>query len=139
MRNPETVYLLVKLFGVIVGVFWFLCFCNGLMNNNVKPLKIPERFDIGYIDAPKQNVTIIKNKPRTKQKTVKKKQKQKKKKEEIITKQVDTNLLNDCVGALISLGTRRSEAQRATIDFLSKNPNVTNVEQFLRDIFKRNV
>ena len=137
MENPEFVNLLVKFFGVMVGVFWFLCFCNGLFNKKVKPLKIPDRFDIGYIDDPlHQQVVVVKQQTSTPKK--KNRIQLDSKQEDVIhDSNIDNAFLNDCIGTLINLGTKRREAQLIASQFLSANPHVNTIEQFILGVYKR--
>lgn len=134
--NHDAIMLSVKFFGCIIGVFLFLCFMGGLLNPEVKPLKIPDRFDIGYVDDPEPQVIYVEV-----EKAPKPKKKQPKK---VVPKQTakkscpaDDQLRQDCVDALVSLGTKKGEARRVAAQCLAQNPHIKTVQEFIPEVFKR--
>lgn len=133
--NPETIAFFAKLVGAIIGTFWFLCFMNGVTDTKVQPLKFPERFDIGYIDDPQQQAFAAATVEEVKIKKVKE---VKKKEEKPINRHQD-GLSNDCVDALVGLGVKRAEAQRVTKRTLANNLDITTPEQFILEVFKKDV
>jgi hypothetical protein len=136
--HPELANIIAGFFGCMIGVFWWLCFMRGLMDENVKPLEFPERFDIGYIDEPQQQVVVVQEKPKKKKK--KRKSAPNTGPRHVCTKPKGPSdeLLNDCVGALVSLGTRRGEARRVAAKTLVEKPGIETVEKFINEVFKRN-
>ena len=131
--NPELVNILVSFCGAVIGAFWWLCFFSGLFSDKVEPLKIPERFDIGYIDeecSPVTNVTAL-----PAQKTVKRKEVVK---PQPVKTSCDSKLFDECVGALVNLGVKKAEATRDAKRFFKNNSHVNDAETFILEIFKRN-
>lgn len=135
--NPELVEIIVKLVGAIIGVFLFLCFARGVNNEDVKPLSFPDRFDIGYIDDPPPQVVVV-------EKQVKPKRKKKQQPKKVVPQKTtekscqDDQLRQDCVDALVALGTKRGEARRAAAQCLAANPQIKTVNEFIPIVFKRN-
>ena len=151
--NPEFVMVLVKLFGAMIGVFWFLCFCNGLAGNH-EPVRVPK----GGLDMSREDMYAIATgdeeylaahctlsappKPRKRRKSTPKVQTPKpvepaKHVEPAPPVGPSDELLRDCVGALVTLGTKRAEARQAASKFLVANPHIKTVEAFLPEIFKK--
>ncbi len=54
MDNIENVMFMAKSLGVALGVFIGICFFIGVLSGSteIKPISIPDKFDIGYISAP---------------------------------------------------------------------------------------
>jgi hypothetical protein len=50
--NPEFTDAASKVVFVCLCIYIACHFIHGLINENVKPFKFPEKFDIGYIDDP---------------------------------------------------------------------------------------
>jgi hypothetical protein len=141
MDDPRSIDLMVKLCSYVIGTFWFLCFFNGLTNKSVKPLKMPERFDLGYIDDPPElQCSAPIELPRVKKKKKKKKKQPKRVASAQATKKScpapNQALANDCKDALVGLGTKKSEAKRAATKFLTENPQTKTVEEFLTKVFQ---
>ncbi len=142
MDDPRHIDLLVKLCGSLVGTFWFICFVNGLTNKSVKPLKIPERFDLGYIDDPPEAPPVVAVElPKVKKKKKKKKKKKGKNaspkaKPIPLPERQKHPAYNDCVDALVGLGERRRTAKRTVNKFLTEKPQTKTVEEFVREVFK---
>ena len=140
--NPELTNIIAGFVGCMIGVFWWLCFMRGLMDESVKPLNVPERFDIGYIDGPPtQQIVVVQDKP-TKKKKKRTKQSRKRKNVRGTLKPTpqgpSDELIADCVGALVPLGTKRGEARRVATKTLIENPEIDTVEKFINKVFKRN-
>lgn len=135
--SHDVIMIGVKFFGCVIGVFLFLCFMGGLLNPEVKPLKIPDRFDVGYIDDPEPQVIYVEVE---KQPKPKKKQPKKVVPKKTTEKgcQADDQLRQDCVDALVSLGTKKGEARRVAAQCLAANPQIKTVNEFLPIVFKRN-
>jgi hypothetical protein len=142
--EPQMVQTIVSFIGAGLGAFFFLCFFAGLVDERVKPLSYKgenldvddqDLFAIGtgneeYLAA---HVTLT---PRRK---AQKKRQPKKVVSPQTTKkapQMDSGLLTDCVGALVSLGTKSGEARKAATKCLRANPQIKTPESFLTEIFK---
>lgn len=52
--SPDSLMLTAKILGIALGVFMGLCFLIGVLSGSteIKPLKIPDKIDIGYISGP---------------------------------------------------------------------------------------
>lgn len=146
IQGIDVVIFISKVLGTALGVMFFLCFLYGLTNEDVKPLKIPDRFDIGYIDDPVVQQTIILEdetptpRPRQKPKPRPKKKQPKKVVSQKATENgcQDDQLRQDCVDALVALGTKKSEARRVAAQCLAANPQIKTVNEFIPIVFKRN-
>ena len=161
--NPEFVEMLVKFFSTTIGIFWLLCFCDGLAGNvlgsvltgdgNQEPAKAFKRGlqmstedmyaiatgDEEYLAA---HCTLsAPPKPKKRRESAPKQQKPKQQKPKPVepAKPVGPSdeLLNDCVDALVSLGTKSAEARRVATKFLVANPRLKTVEAFIPEIFKK--
>lgn len=151
---PVYVSIAATLFSIAIGVFFFMCFMDGMTNQNVEPFRVPDRFDIGYVDESPVQTVVVKQEPRPK-KTKKPKKAKKSKQPKQIKKpkkspqaysrpkkeEVKTNdkLAEDCVLALVGLGTKQSDARRAVNRFFLENPGTKTVEEFILEIFKKDV
>ncbi len=131
VENPQVVELFAFIMATTIGVFWAMCFLAGCAGKAGKAFKIPERFDIGYYDPP-DPIVFVKEVPAPAAPKPKKKKQPKK----VVSEKTD-ELLTDCVGALISLGTKRGEARRVAAQFLVANPDVKDVQTFIREVFAR--
>ena len=163
VENPEFVEMLVKFFSATIGISWLLCFCNGLAGNvlgsvltgdgNQEPAKAFKRGlqmstedmyaiatgDEEYLAA---HCTLsAPPKPKKRRESAPKQQKPKQQKPKPVepAKPVGPSdeLLNDCVDALVSLGTKSAEARRVATKFLVANPRLKTVEAFIPEIFKK--
>jgi hypothetical protein len=163
VENPEFVEMLVKFFSTTIGIFWLLCFCDGLAGNvlgsvltgdgNQEPAKAFKRGlqmstedmyaiatgDEEYLAA---HCTLpAPPKPKKRRESAPKQQKPKQQKPKPVepAKPVGPSdeLLNDCVDALVSLGTKSAEARRVATKFLVANPRLKTVEAFIPEIFKK--
>ena len=163
VENPEFVEMLVKFFSTTIGIFWLLCFCDGLAGNvlgsvltgdgNQEPAKAFKRGlqmstedmyaiatgDEEYLAA---HCTLsAPPKPKKRRESAPKQQKPKQQKPKPVepAKPVGPSdeLLNDCVDALVSLGTKSAEARRVATKFLVANPHLKTVEAFIPEIFKK--
>ena len=47
------------------------------------------------------------------------------------------NLLEECVGCLVSLGEKKTAARKIVKDFFIKNPNTKTVDEFINGVFKK--
>ena len=142
MDDPRSIDLMVKLCSYVIGTFWFLCFFNGLTNKSVKPLKIPERFDLGYIDDPPEAPPVVAVElPKAKKKEKKGKKKKMGKNASPKAKPIPLPerqqhpAYHDCVDALVGLGERRGSAKRTVNKFLTENPRTKTVQEFLTEVF----
>lgn len=134
MENPVLVELLTILFSGIIGTFWFFCFLEGLSGDSkiARDIKIPDRFDIGYIDdnpTPVQQVVVVQEPAKPK----KKKKKQQAPVEPIPFDSVNETVKMECIGALVSLGHSRSEARRIFASVDNKHV-VESAEQFINKV-----
>jgi hypothetical protein len=52
--TPDSLMVTAKILGIALGVFMGLCFLIGVLSGSteIKPLKIPDKIDIGYISGP---------------------------------------------------------------------------------------
>jgi hypothetical protein len=160
MSELELVMGASKILAAIIGGFVFICFIAGLCGSgDFEPLKVPERFDLGYIDDPQPQPQpkpqqLAKPKPYVAQKVVQRTQEKKQnntnRRPRVANKSVSRapsapsvqsgpskELLRDCGDSLIALGTNRSEAHRVVSRFFVDNPNTSSVETFLTQAFKR--
>jgi outer membrane biosynthesis protein TonB len=178
VENPEFVEMLVKFFSTTIGIFWLLCFCDGLAGNvlgsvltgdgNQEPAKAFKRGlqmstedmyaiatgDEEYLaahctlpappkpkkrreSAPKQQKPKQQKPKQQKPKQQKPKQQKPKPVEPAKPVGPSDELLNDCVDALVSLGTKSAEARRVATKFLVANPRLKTVEAFIPEIFKK--
>ena len=152
--NPELVEMLVKFFSTTIGIFWLFCFCDGLAGNvltgdgNQEPAKAFKRGlqmstedmyaiatgDEEYLAA---HCTLpAPPKPKKRRESAPKQQKPKPVEPAKPVGPSD-ELLNDCVDALVSLGTKSSEARRVATKFLAASPHLKTVEAFIPEIFKK--
>lgn len=149
--EPQMVQTIVSFIGAGLGVFFFLCFFAGLVDERVKPLSYKgENLDVDDQDlfaigtgneeylAAHVSLTPSRKAPR---KAQKKRQPKKAVSPQTTKKapQMDSGLLTDCVGALVSLGTKSGEARKIATKCLKENPNIKTPESFLTEIFKRGV
>ena len=163
VENPEFVEMLVKFFSATIGISWLLCFCNGLAGNvlgsvltgdgDQEPAKA---FRSGLQMSTEDMYAIATGdeeylaahctlsappKPKKRRESAPKQQKPKQQKPKPVepAKPVGPSdeLLNDCVDALVSLGTKSAEARRVATKFLVANPCLKTVEAFIPEIFKK--
>lgn len=132
--HPELANMVAAFFGAFIAVVWISFFFYGLFNDNVDSLKIPDRFDIGYIDEPQQQVVVVQQKPKKKKK--KRKSVPNTGPQHVCTEKMDP-LHRDCVDALIALGTKSSEARRVAARVLADNPQIKDVQEFIPIAFQK--
>lgn len=129
---PDFASFLASMFTAFLGFFFATCFIAGLIKGEeggIKPLKINDKFDIGYInESPCQknifdgtNVAV-----KIKQAKVKK-----------AKKNTDNELITDCINALVSLGEKRSSAKSIVSKYFANNPKTTTVDQFITGVFTK--
>lgn len=112
---------------------WFVyCLYSGY-NHPDKYAPISDHFDLGYVrdNQTKTDVRVVisptpKKIPKAK-KSIKTKQE----------KRTDSRLISDCASALVSLGMSKSASKQDAKQFLSKNPHITSVENFLTEYFSQ--
>lgn len=156
MNDAEVTMFLAKVIAWGIFIYFVYCFFYGILNESVKALKIPERFDIGYFDGHdpviKEVVVVEKSTPKKKKpvdegqpeapkpEPVKKKKQPKKVVSKKTTKKscpADDALHRDCVDTLVALGTKKSEARRVAAKCLVENPTIKTVQEFVSEVFKR--
>lgn len=143
--EPQMVQTIVSLIGSGLGVFFFLCFFAGLVDERIKPLGTSK--DIGEVDdqdlfaiatGNEEYLTAHATFTPIKPTAVKKERKPRTQKVAPKAKSgPDSKLLEDCAGALSSLGEKKGKARRAATQCLTTNPHITTVEDFLREVLKR--
>ena len=134
-----------------IVIFFLACMLHGYLTKaEPKDLKLKDKFDIGYFyyDMPEKVVLDVVEKPAPKPapkprpKTQAKpspKPKPKTKSEVKPEKQKPTQspeFVQECIGTLVGLGEKKSVAKRDVIAFLIKNPQVDNIDDFVKGIFK---
>lgn len=102
-------------------------------NANANIIKIPDRFDIGYIDD--LPPVIVKQKAKTYTHKPKKPSKQAKKTVE--TRPLNDELIKDCISALVNLGEKRSSARAAVNKHFINYPETQTVDEFIAGVFKK--
>jgi hypothetical protein len=167
VENPEFVEMLVKFFSATIGISWLLCFCNGLAGNGLagnvlgsvltgdgdqEPAKAfrsglqmstedmyaiatgDEEYLAAHctLSAPPKPKKRRESAPRVQRPRVQRPRVQRPK-----PVGPSDELLNDCVDALVSLGTKSAEARRVATKFLVANPCLKTVEAFIPEIFKK--
>jgi len=131
-------------------VYFVCCFIYGIHNKNVKPIKFSDKFELGYVEdnqthipidvtvadvSEKELINKLENQLKSMQSKISKMEKQKTKKPK--QKLEDSQLFNDCVTALMSLGYKQKTlAKKEVADFLSKN-EISSAEQFIAEFFKK--
>jgi hypothetical protein len=146
--EPQMVQTIVSFIGAGLGAFFFLCFFAGLVDERVKPLSYKgENLDVDDQDlfaiatgdeeylAAHVSLTPSRKAPR---KAQKKRQPKRAVSSQTTKKapQMDSGLLTDCVGALVSLGTKSGEARKTATKCLKANPSIKTPESFLTEVFK---
>jgi len=151
--EPQVVQVLVFIISVGLGIFFFVSFFIGLIDERIKPLNLmgnvrdldvddQDLFAIGTGNEEYLAAHVTLTPPRKAPRKAQKKRQPKKVVSPQTTKkapQVDSGLLTDCVGALVSLGTKSGEARKIATKCLKENPNIKTPESFLTEIFKRGV
>lgn len=132
--HPFVGQLGVLIFALLVTYFAFT-------NKNKKTFNISDTFNLGYIyDTPIEVVEYQKPKrtstPKPRRTTVKQKPKsqpvpQPKKSEK---PQIDQELFDDCVLALVSLGSKKSEAKTTAKNIFEKH-NPQTIEDFIKFVY----
>lgn len=107
-----------------VFILWvFYSFLQGLFKPKSYQFKDIDRFDIGYISDNSRPMDInvhVKTQPKQEPKP-----------------KPDTNLVNECVSALKTLGYKSRDAKIEVIKFLDKNKSISSVEDFLPAFFRK--
>lgn len=140
--SPETTNLVAPLITISFIVYCGYKFHQGYVNHKtVKPLKIPDRFDIGYIDDPVVPPTVVNvytpAPPMPAPKVgetidivsakvgVGKSMLQPESKER-------TALKEQCLYALMGLGESQTSAKKKADQIIDANPDIKDVAAFLR-------
>jgi hypothetical protein len=167
VENPEFVEMLVKFFSATIGISWLLCFCNGLAGNvlgsvltgdgDQEPAKAfrsglqmstedmyaiatgDEEYLAAHctLSAPPKPKKRRESAPRVQRPRVQRPRVQRPRVQRPKPVGPSDELLNDCVDALVSLGTKSAEARRVATKFLVANPCLKTVEAFIPEIFKK--
>lgn len=125
--NPNSTEFLSALFSGLVIAYFYYCFFRGATDETIKPLRIPDRYDIGYVDDQPATTVVVEQKPT---KVVQPKPAKS-------TPVVDEELLDECIEALQAVGVKKADAKKAATKFLSKRDDVTTAEQFIMEFFKK--
>lgn len=144
--QPDSVMIAAKILGTAIGTFFGICFFIGVLNGSteIKPLAIPDNFDIGYISdrhsvkqfkSNTEEINILRNK-------VQKLKLKRQLAEELELKRSKKTrskhaLFDECVSTLISLGENKARATQITTEFLEKSPNVKTIDEFITGVFKK--
>lgn len=134
VENPENMIFISKMIGTCIAVFFGICFFIGVCcdNEKIKPLTIPEKFDIGYInDCPISNYIELEKDKIQPEKTKKNTSKT------IKDIQQPNNLIEECITALVSLGEKRAVAKSIVNNYFINNPTTQSIEQFISGVFKK--
>ena len=154
MYEPVVVDYLSVVIALAIGAFIAVCVLWGAINpDSVKPLKIPDKFEIGYIEDNNplaetsqlvQEYDELKDLER--QVKIKKLKKQLKEMDEpktktrpkkVETKQQVNPLITECVQALVGMGEKQSVARSTVNKYFVNNPNTKSVEDFISGVFKK--
>ena len=152
IEDPVGMMFLAKIIGTCIAVFFGICFFIGLFYGEeagIKPLEIPDRVDIGYIndyrhvtakpiDPKKLEIQELKHKVERMRLEKQLRDLQKDKADKKKKKQCEQNpLMKECVEILISVGEKKSEAIEKVNKYFKDNPNTTNTNDFILGIFKK--
>lgn len=150
MYHPELTQvvgfvLAFSLVGYLVG-----CFLYGYTNQNIKPIKFTDKFELGYIEdnenlvpidvmvtdpSDKELVVSLEKQLKTMQAKLSKMEKKASPKPK--PKPEEDQLFNDCVATLITLGYKSKRVAKNDVsDFLTNN-DITSVDQFVAEFFKK--
>jgi hypothetical protein len=119
--NPQP-HPFVGQLGVLIFALLVAYFALRGKNN----VQISDKFVVGYVDPPEQKIVYVEKeteKPSTKPKNKKK------------TVTYDQELYDDCISAMISLGTKHAQANRIAKKIF-ENHNPSTVEEFITLAFK---
>jgi hypothetical protein len=126
----------------------------GLFSNNVKPLKVSNKFDLGYIvedEITQQYEVVVEEQDELK--VLKREVEIAKLRKQLVElkarqvhapnsknkpkDQVDVNpIIKDCIDALVSMGEKKSVARATVNKYFASNPNTKTVEEFITGVFK---
>ena len=156
----EAYQWIAQILAIGLGVFFAVCFVAGMVAGPDRiqaSTIIPEEIELGYIKptqsaakrvAKDQNSEVQrlkleleklklankleKSKHKTYTGTGTKKAKAKKPKPKKVE---DNDLIQECIGALVGLGEKKSVARSMTNKYFLKNPNTKTVEQFIGEVY----
>ena len=154
MYEPVVVDYLSVVIALAIGAFIAVCVLWGAINpDSVKQLKIPDKFEIGYIEDNnplaetsqlvqeydelkdlERQVKIKKLKKQLKEMDEPKTKTRPKKAE---TKQQVNPLITECVQTLVGMGEKQSVARSTVNKYFVNNPNTKSVEDFISGVFKK--
>jgi len=143
IADPKATDTISAIIFTVLSFIMAISFLVGIFSDNVKPIKLTDKFDLGYIeDKPvAQNysqVTVAEEYDELKD--LKRKveiEKLKKQLRELQKPVFDDDLFRDCVDALTGLGTSPRKAKAETQVLFEKNPNIKTVQEFIREYGKR--
>jgi hypothetical protein len=154
--SPEGVMFIAKMLGTAIAVFFGICFFIGLVygeEGGIKPLRIPDKFDIGYISeeprktsynplkAEEDEIRTLKIKiQKAKLKRELHELENEKPKTKPVKKQPEAPVVNhvveDAINALVSLGEKKTQAKLKVEQYIKLNPNA-NLNQVIRGVYKK--
>lgn len=141
--NPQPEPYVGTIFAIIFVIALVVYTIKGYYN---KDNKISDKYIIGYVDDYFEPIPVIPNRPKVRRTTV---SKPKQKVATPTTKPVttpppstqvaaqpvkpqrDEALYNDCIGCLVALGYKKTEAKNKTSDIFD-NHEITTIEQFIK-------
>lgn len=129
--NPQP-HPVVGQFGVLIFALLTAYFC---FSGKRKDFQFSDQFTVGYINDDVPHVVVERDIPRTKTVTRKKKQVP----QSILTpikeeEPIDNELFEDCVLALVSLGTKKVQSNRIAKDIFEKH-NPKTIEDFIKFVY----
>tara|TARA_Y100001937_G_C7021942_1_gene285859 strand:- start:214 stop:675 length:462 start_codon:yes stop_codon:yes gene_type:complete len=153
MYEPATVDFISMFAAMATGTFIAICFIWGYLNSDsVEPLKIPDKFELGYIEDRNPPTKVSAREEYDELKDLQRQVKIKKLKQELKNldkpkaqpkpkttepkKQVSP-IITDCIDAMIAMGEKKSAARATVNKYFVSNPNTKSVEDFLSGVFKK--
>ena len=153
MYEPVTVDFISIFAAIATGTFIAICFIWGYLNSDsVEPLKVPDKFELGYIEDRNPPTKVSAREEYDELKDLQRQVKIKKLKQElknldkpkpqskpktIEPKKQANPIIVDCVEALTNMGEKKSVARATVNKYFVNNPNTNTVEDFLEGVFKK--
>ena len=153
MYEPVTVDFISMFAAIAIGTFIAICFTWGFLNSDsVEPLKVPDKFELGYIEDRNPPVKVSAREEYDELKDLERQVKIKKLKQELKSmdkpkpqrtskkpehKKETNSIVIDCIDAMIAMGEKKSVARATVNKYFVNNPNTKSVEDFLAGVFKK--
>ena len=148
-ENAELVFSIANVIAFGLSCFFAMMFIGGYLlgPDHVPPLKIDDKFDLGYIrdDKPSTLETSSNTQYYATLESVEIKQKKKKKKNKkkkpvqkpAISPAPPKPIVNECIEAMIALGEKKSQARATVNKYFVSNPKTKTVDEFISGVFKK--